>query len=126
MINIALSFLIAYFTFSGLNDNGSKSFNVTVLKLSSVSPKRISKSSSQNSLKTCLQTPQGAKMPLITPLFPPTTAIFENSFSPSEMALKTATLSAQTVGPKAAFSIFVPVKTLPFLQRSAAPTFQSE
>jgi hypothetical protein len=40
---------------------------------------------------------------LITPFFPPATAIFVKFLSPSVIALKKATLSAQTVGENAAF-----------------------
>ena len=41
---------------------------------------------------------------------------------PAEIALKTATLSAQIDNPKETFSIFVPVKMSPSSVISAAPT----
>ena len=61
----------------------------------------ISQSIVQNSLITCLQTPQGN----VKEFSLPTTAIFFIFFSPSYIALNIATRSAQIVGVYEAFSI---------------------
>ena len=49
-------------------------------------------------------------------------AIAENLRCPVLTALKMAVRSAQTLGPKAAFSMLQPEKTSPASVRSAAPT----
>ncbi len=48
--------------------------------------------------------------------------ISEKSFTPSEMALKIAVLSAQLVKPKLAFSMFTPVNISPVLATRTALT----
>ena len=72
------------------------------------------KSLSQNSAITWRQTPQGVHSFSKSPSLPPTTAIAMNSFSPSLIALKKATRSAQTVGVKDEFSILQPVYILKY------------
>ena len=84
---------------------------------------------SQNSIITCLQTPQGAQYspsPALTSCLFPTIAIAVNSFCPSETALKKAVLSAQFVGVNAAFSILHPWYILPLAPNKAAPTLNPE
>jgi hypothetical protein len=57
---------------------------------------------------------------------PPLTAIAEILRSPSLTALNIATLSAQQVGEKDAFSILHPLYTFPFTVTNAAPTEKPE
>ena len=76
----------------------------------------------QNSLITCLQTPQG----YVKEFSFPTTAIFVIFFSPSYIALNIATLSAQTVGVYDAFSILQPPYILPESVNTDAPTLKFE
>src|SRR5699024_12487096 len=76
----------------------------------------------KNSAITCLQEPQGETAPLLSA----TTAISVNEFSPAEIALKIATLSAQQLTGKAAFSILHPVYILPVSVSNAAPTLKLE
>src|SRR5262249_60942240 len=55
-----------------------------------------------------------------------TTAIASKPRSPSEIALKMATRSAQTVSPYVAFSTLQPAKIRPEVARKAAPTRKLE
>jgi len=78
--------------------------------------------STANSLKTCLQIPQGY---VFSDLLP-TIAIALIALCPSETALKIAVLSAQFVAPNEAFSILQPVYTLFSSVKTAAPTLNLE
>ena len=86
----------------------------------------IEKSSSQNSLITCRQAPQGQHGWLKLPSAPPTMAIALNFLQPSDTALNIAVLSAQIVSENELFSTLQPVNILPSSVRSAAPTEKPE
>ncbi len=72
-----------------------------------------------NSLKTCLQAPQGPTGAAESGV---DIANAMNRRRPELTAASTALRSAQTVRPNERFSTFVPVKTEPSSQSSAAPT----
>lgn len=67
----------------------------------------------------CRQYPQGEVY--CNSSFPPNTKIHSNSFSPSEIALLKATLSAQ-IEMIPSFSILHPEKIFPLLVSKAQPT----
>ena len=76
--------------------------------------------SGANSFNTCLQAPHGHAFDLAA------IAMVSKERTPSLTALKSAVRSAQFVNPKEAFSILHPVKILPSVDRSAAPTGKDE
>src|SRR5215467_108703 len=83
---------------------------------------RITGTSPQNSQISCRQAPQGGVSESVSV----TTAIASNPRSPSLIALKIATRSAQTVSPYVAFSTLQPPKIRPDVARNAAPTRKLE
>src|SRR5256886_5157357 len=104
----------------------SKGFgNSIFIATTSVFPfklERITGTSPQNSQISCRHAPQGGVNESVSV----TTAIASNPRSPSLIALKIATRSAQTVSPYVAFSTLQPPKILPEVARSAAPTRKFE
>src|SRR5215472_18089519 len=83
---------------------------------------RITGTSPQNSQISWRQAPQGGVSVSVSV----TTEMASNPRSPSLIALKIATRSAQTVNPYVAFSTLQPPKILPEEARSAAPTRKFE
>src|SRR5437660_971953 len=83
---------------------------------------RITGTSPQNSQINCRHAPHGDVSESVSV----TTAMASNPRSPSLIALKIATRSAQTVSPYVAFSTLQPPKILPDVARSAAPTRKLE
>src|SRR5699024_12096622 len=71
-----------------------------------------------NSNISFLQAPQVLTASVVSAI----TAIFSNDFSPSEIALKIAFLSAQHVKENEEFSILQPVSIVPDFPSNAAPT----
>src|SRR6266581_3682038 len=82
----------------------------------------ITGTSPQNSQINWRHAPQGGVNVSVSV----TTQMASNPRSPSLMALKIATRSAQTVRPYVAFSTLQPPKILPEVARSAAPTRKLE
>src|SRR5262249_12626479 len=83
---------------------------------------RMTGTSPQNSQMSWRQAPQGGVSESVSV----TTAMASKPRSPSLMALKMATRSAQTVRPYVAFSTLQPPKILPEVARRAAPTRKFE
>src|SRR5579862_4327789 len=103
------------------NGLGKRFFNCIV----SLLPWRFASvisASPQNSHRICRQAPQGGVRTSVSAA----TAMRLNLRAPSEIALNTATRSAQIVSPYVAFSMLQPVKMRPFSSSSAAPTLNFE
>src|SRR6202030_3503259 len=103
------------------NGFGKRSF----MRMVSVLPfklERITGMSPQNSQMSWRQAPHGDVSVAVSV----TTAMASKPRSPSLMALKMATRSAQTVRPYVAFSTLQPPKILPEVARRAAPTRKLE
>ena len=79
-------------------DSGSISESLYSLYSRFLLPRITRKSSEQNSLITCLHTPQGGQNSVQSPFLPPTIAMALNSVSLRLNALNIATRSAQMVG----------------------------
>src|SRR5712692_2709276 len=99
--------------------NSSRIWKISVLPLRLA---RITGTSPQNSQINWRQAPQGGVNVSVSV----TTEMASNPRSPSLIALKIATRSAQTVRPYVAFSTLQPPKILPEVARSAAPTRKLE
>src|SRR5581483_4528298 len=96
---------------------GKRSFNwyVSVLPCRFTS---VNSTSPQNSQRICRQAPHGGVRTSVSAA----TTTRRNLRTPSEIALKMATRSAQRVSPYVAFSTLHPVWILPSTSSTAAPT----
>src|SRR5713226_9864145 len=113
-----LSFFYRWEESKGL---GNKSF-IWIVSVLPLRFARITGTSPQNSQINWRHAPQGGVRASVSV----TTEIASKPRSPSLMALKMATRSAQTVRPYVAFSTLQPPKILPEVARSAAPTRKLE